>query len=588
MKVQQLELNNRELMDTIEELRHDLSSKGSGESAAPAQPHSDASLAERVTQLQRDNLTWEDKYEMMQEEKMRQIEALRHQVESMEDHELRLTETIVELEDNEVKLRQQIKEYQQAESGVSKVTALEDKVVKLESVKQNLTDRLEQMELNEQLLRQQLREYDGAAEPEHAYLGQITQLQDKVNHLEARESKLMEKIYQAQLTEQELIEQLEEFESNAKTMSTAEFDPDEFEDYGKSAQELKEKIDTLRESNCELEARAETLKDEKDALSSKVRELADQLESTESELMSQKDVVEKVKMEAEEEMKRWVDEKKKSEERLSEKVQLLEESEEKLMERLMQLEESRAEEVKGQDMSDGGSVELRQRIQQLEVSEQKLTEQLQNAMANDSDTSRLQKKVELLMDTEERLMETIAQKDDIVNELRQSLAKAEMEQDYSDRQIERLEADEKSLKQKVKLEKQLASQAECVNIEIVPTVSSRLNTGNTMLPSSGHMDNDSTVSLPMMETKRSTFEELERQNKMELISQIQELEGMQVMYRSKVAELKHNLSTLRQVMETVSYSMSTDADIPVITTRSQAKVGRLAFCYLKSEILLMK
>ncbi|XP_025094961.1 ELKS/Rab6-interacting/CAST family member 1-like isoform X3 [Pomacea canaliculata] len=138
----------------------------------------------------------------LEEEKNSKIANLQERIAQMRENEIKLSETLAEMEMTERELRAKLALYESSEVTVEKMLKYQDKIKELRSSQESLLDQLETMENQELTLQQRLEE------TERRLKGKILQLEVEMKGLKQSELKGAGRIRELEKQEHELMEKV--------------------------------------------------------------------------------------------------------------------------------------------------------------------------------------------------------------------------------------------------------------------------------------------------------------------------------------------------------------------------------------------
>ncbi|XP_056005076.1 centromere protein F-like isoform X5 [Ostrea edulis] len=405
-KVTNLEVLNIDLRKRLREQREksDPPNTPSLASELSASEREDGSLQEQVRLLQIELTETEEK-------KNNQIEKLQDKIATLRENEIKLSETLVEMEQMERELRQRMAMYEQS-SSFDKIKQYEGKIREMHRSREDLLDRMDSMEEHEGDLKKRLKEM----EEQHEW--KVNQFERKVDLMEReiaqyiqQEEEMTSRIMEMEKQEDELMEKVNKLELQLEESENAR------EDSEHGDQRLSEEMQGLQKENSDLQENLENVSEELEQIRIENNDLNERLIELDS-----------YEQECEEKMKE-----------VESKASLLEDTNCKLMDRITELESVEIElrsklanssvNVKSELTSYSGVDEstdtddlnvptgrkltgMFERLQDLESENQNYVDQLCNLQGADVLNKKLNEKVKLLEDSEEKLMERVMELED--------------------------------------------------------------------------------------------------------------------------------------------------------------------------------
>ncbi|XP_062615077.1 golgin subfamily A member 4-like isoform X3 [Saccostrea cucullata] len=414
-KVNNLELLNLDLRKRLREQREKSDPPNApslatelSESEKSMEGNSVVSLTEKVKTLQEELTETEEK-------KNSQIEKLQDKIATLRENEIKLSETLAEMEHTERELRNRVSMYEQSSSS-DRIKHYEGKIREMHRSREDLLDRMDSMEEHEGDLKKRLKEL----EEEHEW--KVEQLEKKVELMEReiaqyiqQEEDLTSRIMEIEKHEDELMEKVNKYEGDVKSLEQqleeSEGVREELEQQG---ERLSEEVSTLQKENQELQENLDSVTEELEQIRVENNDLNERVIELDS-----------YEQECEEKMKA-----------VETKSSLLEEANCKLMDRVTELESLETElhskpvsssvnvksdsscEEKSTDTDDLNAPKGRkltgmfERLQDLESENQNFSEQLVTLQGADVQNKKLNEKVKLLENSEEKLMERVMELED--------------------------------------------------------------------------------------------------------------------------------------------------------------------------------
>ncbi|XP_033756453.1 centrosomal protein of 290 kDa-like isoform X2 [Pecten maximus] len=353
----------------------------------------DSSLLYRISSL-------EEELQATKESKNAKIETLQEKICQLKENEIKLSETLGEMELEERDLRSRLKLYENRSSAKSDEVYV-DKIKKLSRSQHNLLDRIDSMEDHEESLKLRMQETENSLrqkidqyEREIAqYIEQEEEMLCRVQDIEKHDDELMEKCeqYEAQKLELEaeietLNNQMDSYcEHEREMIKAGETLNQENEKLGRDVSDYKNKIE-------QFERQVAQLKLEKDSLNAKVKDISAELKQVKvqcSELTQKQEWYSKelgqVRTENDE---------------LTEKLETVG----------VELDQVRSE-----------NDDLNERLIELDSSEQECLEKIRNIVIKNANIQHLEKKVDVLEEAEYKLMDRVSELEEIERSLRSRL-----------------------------------------------------------------------------------------------------------------------------------------------------------------------
>ncbi|XP_059142482.1 protein lava lamp-like isoform X2 [Physella acuta] len=167
--------------------------KGDGEEPKPDPEKK--TLVEKLRKLER-------KLSDVSEKKNTEIETLQERIVSLRENELKLSETISEMEMTERELRAKLALYESSEVTVEKMLKYQSKIEELRTSQESLLDQLESMENQEMTLQEKMQEM------ERTLRGKIVTLEVEMKGFKQKELKHAARIRELEKSEKELSEKM--------------------------------------------------------------------------------------------------------------------------------------------------------------------------------------------------------------------------------------------------------------------------------------------------------------------------------------------------------------------------------------------
>ncbi|XP_021350814.1 centrosomal protein of 290 kDa-like isoform X3 [Mizuhopecten yessoensis] len=353
----------------------------------------DSSLLFRISSL-------EEELQTMQESKNAKIETLQEKICHLKENEIKLSETLSEMEQEERDLRSRLKMYE-SRSGAKSNDLYVHKIKELSRSQHNLLDRLDSMEDHEEDLKIRMQETESSLrqkidqyEREIAqYIEQEEEMLCRIQEIEKQDSELMEKCerYEAEKLELEaeietLNNQMDSYcEHEQEFIKAGETLNQENEKLGQDVRDSKDKTEQFERQIAQM-----TL--EKDALSTKVKDISTELKQVKgqcSELTQKQE---------------WY----------SKELGQVRTENDELIEKLetigAELDQVRSE-----------NDDLNERLIELDSSEQECLEKIRNIEIKNANIQHLEKKVDVLEEAEYKLMDRVTELEEIEQGLRSRL-----------------------------------------------------------------------------------------------------------------------------------------------------------------------
>nr|XP_022342694.1 227 kDa spindle- and centromere-associated protein-like isoform X6 [Crassostrea virginica] len=369
-----------------------------------------ASLQEEIKKLKEEVLETEEK-------KNGQIEKLQDKIATLRENEIKLSETLAEMEQMERELRSKVSMYEQM-SSYDKLIQYEGKIQEMHRSREDLLDRMDSMEEHEGDLKKRLIEMEEKHEWKvKEYERKMELMEKEIAQYIQQEEDLTSRIMEIEKHEDEVMEKMNKYEEDVKVLEDQLEESESVrEDLEHKKERLVEEMEELRRENQELHENLENVNEELEQMRIENNDLNERVIELDS---YEQECEEKVKT-------------------VEIKSNLLEEANCRLMDRVTELEglemelrnklekstqnvypkSSCSSEDKSTDTDDLNAPTGRkltgmfERLQDLESENQTYADQLVNLQGADVLNRKLGEKVKLLEDSEEKLMERVIELED--------------------------------------------------------------------------------------------------------------------------------------------------------------------------------
>ncbi|KAJ8302140.1 hypothetical protein KUTeg_021127 [Tegillarca granosa] len=280
-KVKMLESANQDLKDKLREQQENVLSSPRGLSLAVELSESEKSqdsyseqsnelLVQKLKQL-------ENELHVKSEEKATALEKFQEKIEIYKENEIKLTETIAEMEHEEDKLKNRLRMYENMTSSDS-MRSYEKKVRGLQSSQEDLLERLDCMEEHEENLKERLREV------EKSYGKKVYLLEKEIAEFIIHEEEMSSEIEEHEKHESELMEKINNLEKEKLNLETEnKFLKEQFENTDKELSHARDEIASLFRTNGQLQQELDQSQAENGDLNEKLMEIQD-IEKNNAEL----------------------------------------------------------------------------------------------------------------------------------------------------------------------------------------------------------------------------------------------------------------------------------------------------------------
>ncbi|XP_078310552.1 uncharacterized protein LOC111136261 isoform X11 [Crassostrea virginica] len=369
-----------------------------------------ASLQEEIKKLKEEVLETEEK-------KNGQIEKLQDKIATLRENEIKLSETLAEMEQMERELRSKVSMYEQM-SSYDKLIQYEGKIQEMHRSREDLLDRMDSMEEHEGDLKKRLIEMEEKHEWKvKEYERKMELMEKEIAQYIQQEEDLTSRIMEIEKHEDEVMEKMNKYEEDVKVLEDQlEESESAREDLEHKKERLVEEMEELRRENQELHENLENVNEELEQMRIENNDLNERVIELDS---YEQECEEKVKT-------------------VENKSNLLEEANCRLMDQVTELEglemelrnklekstqnvypkSSCSSEDKSTDTDDLNALTGRkltgmfERLQDLESENQTYADQLVNLQGADVLNRKLGEKLKLLEDSEEKLMERVIELED--------------------------------------------------------------------------------------------------------------------------------------------------------------------------------
>lgn len=611
-------------------------------------PDSDPDLLQTIQELETDleqaRTQFEEAHEEFdhhEEELQRRIRALERQVIELRDQSedegnvTVLEARIEELEQDLGKARERMEKVQELEQDlgnarerVDRVEELEQRIEQMAEKDRRLNETIEDLckiedglkdrgwDEERAMLRNRVKELEGIVSQYETESGEkIEELMRSVEELTTREGELVEKMYQMTLENQELqehVDELLESESGRESDAVAELNMRihelEAENETLKDEVLMSKLDTISKTDDvldtakELKVRVDELEQNEHELKAKIKAFGREIES----------------------LNEMLDIKGRENGQLLDKIDVLSRSEDKLMEQLEYVEEQNeqlSEQLRRRPADDSRDDS---REEELLAEVARLQEEL--SRDDNKELMQLRNKVDILLDTEEKLIDRLQQQEGdelrmqerlnevegelarshiippsepshVVDDLREKVRHLELTEielmakvtglnssmDEYERQNAGLheeltfvrQSETSSRQSSVRLQTRVEELEEEHNRLLAAAAEQKSGAGSTdLVPHIVVTSYDGLELAP--DTAQPTVpldpELIPCMTREQMISKLHELDQMERYHRAKIIQLTEQLVQLRGAVEVVAVTMETDAGMPVIKYRPRMKV----------------
>jgi chromosome segregation ATPase len=493
------------------DIRLSESSQSSGMSSSPESDQAlarESALKRQISELQQelDKAHEELRYShdeliLLEEEKNSRIDALQEQLAAMEENELKLNETVLDLEEIEKQLKQKMEKYESdGEKPEDLVKNLVESEKKLEGQVQQMADYQQELIQKIQDYEKQLEEYKPVKkELVDKQLNSVNEqikgvniedseqnMQDIVAKLTIQGEQMSKEIYELKLENKELQEHIDQLIDERDESSNEPTPLDRSKDSVKDnvaerMKELENEIENLKDQLLQAKLDAiKTLKDSEEFPDASLEDMNSRLKDFEHKEAEMNETLK----EFEDKNKKLSEEntilKSQNVDRLTDTIEVLKDAEFRLLDKVEVLEDENSQlrdqvarlSVKVVD-SQGSTEELQVKIGHMRKREQGLLQVIETLKEKQSEEQgkkspqqdseemmKLKEKVDILMDSESKLMDKLEERAELVENLKEQVDKYretahlyEMEKIETTEKLKRLNILEEMQKDHVKLQK---------------------------------------------------------------------------------------------------------------------------------------